>query len=99
MWLGPVLFIAVNVFLWRYVGAVFVPELLARSVFAILPVLIDIEMVILINAAIIYFGAYFVFAVFWARLKPYFRNPFLAGLALWFVNVFIVFPILGRGML
>ena len=99
MWLGPVLFIAVNVFLWRYIGAVFVPELLARSVFAVLPVLIDIEMVILINTALIYFGAYFAFAIFWGRLKPYFRNPFLAGLALWFVNVFIVFPILGRGML
>jgi hypothetical protein len=99
MWLGPVLFIVVNVFLWRYVGAVFVPELLARSVFAILPVLVNIEMVILINAAIVYFGGYFVFAIFWGRLKPYFRNPFLAGLALWFVNVFIVFPILGRGML
>ena len=27
------------------------------------------------------------------------QSLFLAGLALWFVNVFIVFPILGRGML
>jgi hypothetical protein len=99
MWLGPVLFLGVTIFLWKYVGAVFVPEVLARSVFAILPVLIDVQMVILINAAIIYFGAYFAFAIFWGKLKPYLRNPFLAGLALWVVNVFVVFPLLGRGIL
>ena len=99
MWLGPVLFIGVSVFLWKSVGAVFVPELLARSVFATLPALIDIELVILINAAILYFGAYFVFAIFWRRLKPYLGNPFLAGLALWLVNVIVVFPVLGKGAL
>jgi hypothetical protein len=99
MWFGPVLFVAASVFLWRYVGAVFVPELLARSVFALVPALADIEMVILINAAVIYFGAYFAFAISWESLKPYLRNPFVAGLALWAVNVLIVFPVLGRGVL
>jgi len=99
MWLGPVLFIVVSVFLWKYLGAVFVPELLARGVFAILPALTDIRLVILINAAILYFGAYFTFAIFWARLRPFFRNPFLAGFALWLINVIVVFPILGRGVL
>lgn len=99
MWLGPVLFVGVSVFLWRYVGAVFVPEVLAREVFTVLPVLSDIDTVILINSAILYFGAYFVFAIFWPKLKPYLRNAFLAGIALWLVNVFVVYPLLGRGFL
>jgi hypothetical protein len=99
MWMGPALFIAVNVFLWKYIGAVFVPELLARAVFAILPVLADMELVIVVNAAIVYFGAYFAFAVFWRRFKPYLRNAFLAGFVLWLVNVFLLFPLLGKGVL
>src|SRR5579871_4178621 len=99
MWLGPVLFFGVSVFLWKYIGAVFVPEALARSVFAILPALSDLGNVVVANAAILYFGAYFAFAIFWPRLKPYFRNPFLAGVTLWLVNVFIVFPLIGRGVL
>src|SRR5437773_12553799 len=37
MWLGPLLFVAVSIFLWKYVGAVFMPELLARSVFQVVP--------------------------------------------------------------
>src|SRR5262245_46693298 len=99
MWLGPVLFIAVSVFLWKYVGAVFVPDLLARQVFALLPALTDIQLVITMNAAILYFGAYFVFAIFWVRLRKFFRHPFLAGLFLWLVNVTLVLPALGRGFL
>src|SRR5213593_3827120 len=99
MWLGPVLFIGISVFFWKYVGAVFVPELLAHSVFAILPALIGVERVILINAAIVYFGAYFAFAVCWRNIRPYLLNPFLGGLALWLVNVILVFPLLGKGLL
>ena len=99
MWLGPVLFLGLSVFLWKYVGAVFVPEALARMVFSVLPGLMDIEMVIFINAALLYFGAYFVFAIFWAQLKPYLQNAFLAGFVLWLVNVFVVYPLLGRGVL
>src|SRR3989442_12545798 len=99
MWLGPVLFIVISVFFWKYVGAVFVPELLAHSVFAILPALIDVERVILINAAIVYFGAYFVFAVCWGKLRRYLLNPFLGGLVLWLVNVVLVFPVLVKGLL
>ena len=98
MWLGPVLFIVVSVFLWKYVGAVFVPEVLARAVFAVLPVLMDVQMVVLINAAIVYFGAYFTFAIFWPKIKPYLRNAFLAAMALWLLNVVVVFPLLGRGL-
>ena len=85
-------------FLWRYVGAVFVPELLARPVLAILP-LGDMELVILINAAILYFGAYFAFAVYWGKLRRFLRNPFLAGSVLWLANVLVIFPMFGRGVL
>jgi hypothetical protein len=98
MWLGPALFIAVSVFLWRYIGAVFMPDLMARAIFRIVPALVDMQWVILVNASIVYFGAYFVFALFWRRLKFYLRNPFVAGVLLWFVNVAVVFPILGRGL-
>ena len=99
MWLGPVLFLGVSIFLWKYIGAVFVPDALARAVFSILPVLADVETVIVANAAILYFGAYFVFAIFWPRLRPYFRNPFFAAVGLWMVNIFVLFPLLGRGIL
>src|SRR5215813_1281982 len=99
MWLGPILFAGISVFLWRYIGAVFVPQLLARALLAIVPFLADLELLILIQAALVYFGAYFLFAVFWADLKPYFRNPFLAGVFLWLVNVLVVLPVLGRGVL
>src|SRR5205085_3234946 len=99
MWLGPALFVAVSIFLWRYVGAVFVPELVARSVFRALPALVGMELFVTINAALLYFGGYIVTAAFWRVLKPYLRSPFIAGLALWLVNVLVVLPILGRGIL
>jgi hypothetical protein len=99
MWLGPVLFIGISVLLWKYIGAVFVPEALAGSVFSVLPVLMDVENVIIANAAILYFGAYFVFAIFWPKLKPYFRSPFFAAIGLWLLNILILFPMLGRGIL
>ena len=99
MWLGPALFIAVNILLWRYVGAVFVPEVLARSVFRLLPALAELQAVILINMAILYFGAYFAFAVFWEKIKPYMRNVFFAAIGLWLVNILMIFPLVGRGIL
>jgi hypothetical protein len=98
MWLGPALFAAVSVFLWKYVGAVFMPELLARPILAILPAG-DMERVILINASILYFGAYFAFVVYWGKLKRFLRNPFLAGLSLWLLNVLVLFPVFGKGIL
>src|SRR3989442_12964375 len=83
MWLGPLLFVAVSIFLWKYVGAVFMPELLARSIFQFAPGLASVELYITINAALFYFGGYFAVAIFWRSLKPHFRNPFTAGLVLW----------------
>src|SRR5262245_23470073 len=98
MWLGPLLFAVFNIFLWKYVGAVFMPELLARSVFGLIPVLSELETLVLINTVAFYFGAYVVFALAWPKLKAYFRNPFLAGFALWLANVLIIFPMIGRGL-
>ena len=99
MWLGPVLFIVVSVLFWKYIGAVFIPELIARVAFRMVPALSDMEMVIIVNAAIVYFAGYFVFAIFWGRLKPYLRSPFIGGIALWLVNVILVYPMLGKGIL
>ncbi|HYR86547.1 MAG TPA: hypothetical protein VE422_20840 [Terriglobia bacterium] len=99
MWLGPVLYLAVSVFLWWYAGAVFVPLLMTRSMVRALPVLEDLQLWIIINAGLIYFGGYLVFAMCWQRLKPYLRNAFVAGLVLWLVNVLVVFPMMGRGVL
>ena len=99
MWLGPVLYVAVSVFLWKYVGAVFLPLLVTGSVLRLLPVFTDLETVILINTSVLYFSVYFAFAIFWARVKLYLRNPFIAGGVLWLVNVLILFPMLGRGVL
>ena len=99
MWLGPVLFVGVSIFLWKYVGAVFMPELLARFVFRMLPPLESVDLFVTINAAFLYFGGYFAIAIFWKPLKVYLRNPFIAGLVLWLANVLIVFPMLGRGVL
>ena len=99
MWLGPALFVTISVLLWKYLGAVFMPELLARSIYRILPSLESVDLFIFINAGIVYFGLYIVVAIFWRRLKPYVKNPFLAGLALWLVNLLIILPLLGRGIL
>ena len=99
MWLGPALFVTISVLLWKYLGAVFMPELLARSIYRILPSLESIDLFIFINAGIVYFGLYIVVAIFWRRLKPYVKNPFLAGLGMWLVNLLIILPLLGRGFL
>ena len=99
MWFGPLLFVAVSIFLWKYVGAVFMPELLARSIFRVAPGLASVELYITINAALLYFGGYFAVAIFWSSLKPYLRNPFAVGFMLWLVNILVVLPILGRGIL
>jgi|SRR5437867_5777977 len=99
MWLGPVLFVGVSVFLWKYGGWVFMPLLVTRSIVRWMPLLGDLETVILINTSLLYFGVYFVFAIFWERIKLHLKNPFVAGAVLWLVNVFILFPMLGRGVL
>lgn len=99
MWMGPALYVASSIFLWQYLGSVFVPNLMVRSVLRGLPVLQDLQTFVSINANVLYFGGYFFFAVSWPSLKRYFGNPFLACVALWLVNIFVIFPLVGRGVL
>ena len=99
MWLGPALFVTISVLLWKYLGAIFMPELLARAIYRFLPSLESVDRFVFINASLIYFGGYIVVALIWRRLKAYLKNPFLAGLGLWLVNLFILMPLLGRGIL
>src|SRR5947199_3441897 len=89
MWFGPLLFVAVSIFLWKYIGAVFVPELLARSIFRVAPGLASVELYITIHAALFFFGGYFAVAIFWSLLNPYLRNPFALGFWFWFFNILV----------
>jgi hypothetical protein len=98
MWFGPGLFVIVSVLLWKYLGAVFIPELLARSIYRALPSLASMDPFVMANAEIVYFGCYIVIAIFWRPIKSYLKNPFIAGLALWLVNLVIILPLLGRGI-
>ena len=96
--MGPLLFVGSSIFLWQYLGSVYVPSLLVRTAVRMIPIPEDLETFVSINAHALYFGAYFVFAIFWPRLRAYFRNPFVAGFALWLVNVLVIFPAVGRGL-
>jgi hypothetical protein len=99
---GPLVFLVVSVVLWRYGGAVLMPKQLSDRLFDLLPALGGsfIEYVVFYNFVLIYFGAYFAFAFYWARLKRFriLRHPFVAAFVLWCVNVFVIFPIAGRGI-
>src|SRR5712664_4241542 len=57
MWLGPVLYLSVSVFLWWYAGAVFMPLLVTRSVVRAVPLLEDLQLVVIINAGLVYWLA------------------------------------------
>jgi hypothetical protein len=99
MWMGPLLYVATSIFLWKYLGSVFIPSLLTRTIVSVFPPLEDLQMLVAINTNVFYFGVYFLFALYWPRLKSYFWNPFLAGIALWLANVLVLFPLIGRGLL
>src|ERR1051326_1487764 len=99
MWLGPAMFVAVSVILWKYLGAVFMPVLVARAIYRVLPGLETMDAFVSINAAVLYFGIYVIVGIFWRRLKGYLKNPFFAGLALWLANLLILLPLLGRGII
>ena len=99
MWMGPLLYVATSIFLWKYLGGVFIPTLLTRTVISVVPPLADLQILVTINTNAFYFGAYFLFGFYWPRLKSYFRNPFLAGTTLWLVNVLVLLPLIGRGVL
>jgi hypothetical protein len=99
MWMGPLLYVATSIFLWKYLGSVFIPSLLTRTIVSVFPPLADLQMLVTINTNAFYFGGYFLFGLYWPRLKSYFWNPFLAGIALWLANVFVLLPLVGRGVL
>jgi hypothetical protein len=99
MWLGPVLYVAISIFLWQYAGTVFMPELLARRLFSVLPVLQDAEIAVVINIAVLYFAPYFVLAFMWQRARIHLRHPFAAAVLMWLMNVLVLYPLLGRGLL
>jgi hypothetical protein len=99
MWMGPLLYVATSIFLWKYLGGVFIPSLLTRAIVSVVPPLGDLQPLVSINANAFYFGAYFLFGLYWPRLKPYFFNPFVAAVELWLVNVFVLLPLIGRGVL
>lgn len=92
MWLGPALYIAVSIFLWKYADAVFFPEVVARRILVYLPDFADFETVLVINVALAYFAIYIVVA-------QYLRNPYLGALALLAINLLVFYPIIGRGIL
>ena len=97
--MGPLLYVATSIFLWKYLGSVFIPSLLTRTIVSVFPPLADLQMLVTINTNAFYFGGYFLFGLYWPRLKSYFWNPFLAGIALWLANVFVLLPLIGRGVL
>src|ERR1051325_11014718 len=99
----PIVFVVVSVVLWQLANAVFMPELLANRLFEVLPAaFIDFGVRWLgplakelgfANVALIYFGAYFVFAFFWDRLVRVFGNAWTGSFILWCVNVLVLFPL------
>lgn len=99
MWMGPALFVAVSVFLWQYARTVFVPEVVARRLLVYFPYLGDFEMVIVVNIALAYFAVYFVFGMYWPKLRTYLKYPFLGAMTLFAINVFVIYPLVGRGLL
>jgi hypothetical protein len=48
---------------------------------------------------LLYFAPYLIFAVMWDRARSYFKHPFLAAAMFWLVNVLVLYPMLGRGLL
>jgi hypothetical protein len=98
MWMGPALFAGVSIFLWRYARTVFMPEVIARRLLVYFPYLGDFELVIIVNVALAYFAVYFVFALYWPSLKVHLKNPFLGAMALLGLNVFVIYPLIGRGL-
>jgi len=81
------------------VKAVFLPEVVTRRLLVWFPEFWEFETLIVINIALIYFAIYFVFGLFWPRLEPYFKNPYFGAIALFAINVLVIYPIIGRGLL
>ena len=84
------------------------PELLANRMFEIFPVpVIEFAVQLLgplakglafYSITVAYFGAYFLFAQYWDRIRPYLGNAFYAAFAIWGIHVLILIPAAGQGM-
>lgn len=108
MWVAPLVYFVVTVVLWQVGNGLFMPELLANRMFEIFPVpVIEFGVQLLgplakelafYGIAITYFGAYFLFARNWDRIRPYLGNAFYAGFAIWGIHVLILIPAAGQGV-
>jgi len=108
MWVAPIIYFVVTVLLWQFGGALFMPELLSNRMFEIFPVhFIEFAVQLLgslakqlafYGMAILYFGAYVLFARHWDRIRPYLGNAYYAGFAIWGVHVLILIPAAGQGV-
>jgi DMSO/TMAO reductase YedYZ molybdopterin-dependent catalytic subunit len=108
MWVAPLVYVAVSLLLWKIGGALFMPELLANRMFEIFPVpFIEFAVQLLgplakelafYGIAIGYFGAYFLFAQHWDRIRRYLGNAFYARFAIWGIHVLILIPAAGQGV-
>jgi DMSO/TMAO reductase YedYZ molybdopterin-dependent catalytic subunit len=108
MWVAPLVYFVVSLLLWKIGGGIFMPELLANRMFEIFPVpVIEFAVQLLgplakelafYGITVAYFGAYFLFARTWDRIRPYLGNAFYAAFAIWGVHVLILIPAAGQGM-
>jgi DMSO/TMAO reductase YedYZ molybdopterin-dependent catalytic subunit len=108
MWVAPLIYFVVTLFLWWIGNGLFMPELLANRMFEIFPVpFIEAAVQLMGHLAkelafygitVVYFGAYFLFARYWDRIRPYLGNAFYAAFALWGLHVLIVIPAAGQGL-
>src|SRR5262249_22717413 len=98
MWIAPLVYALASVLLWQFAHVFFMPAAITAQLTSAATDLLALR-IILTNVAVSYFGAYGIFAARWPRLKPYFRSEFFGALALWAVNVLLIFPLIGRGIL
>jgi hypothetical protein len=104
----PVIFLAVSIALWRFFNAPFLPEQFANRVLQAMPDWLVgpgdgsfgplAKQLAMVNFAVLYFGAYFVFTYYWPRMKARLRNPFLGAFLLLLINLIILLPMAGRGL-
>ena len=88
-----------SILLWQLAHVFFMPQALTNRLFPAQATDPLLWKVALTNVGLVYFGAYWVFSANWKKLKPYLRNEFLGAIAVWGVNVLVIFPIMGRGIL
>ena len=98
MWFPPLFYALVTVLLWWFARAFFVPQQVTNRIFPIQTTDPLLYQVALSNVAVFYFGAYWAFSAGWKRLRPYLKNEFVGGIALWAVNVLVILPLIGRGI-